>query len=278
MSKYIKEEPNLQIMQTIESFDKLYESMNKCDQYIGQFLQSQKNQSSELFKTAVLLYHFFKVDLTTSLQMRQIILKQKQCIRTLESDNATFCTLFSQYTGTAINSLQDAKNIAKNKNQSESTSKELRETKYQLSIEKEKSSKIQEKLDELTHKIKLIEKNSEKSHHELQNSLMCAREENDQLRNNIQELTQQNHDFLNQVCDAIGVQRVNDPNSIIPLLKRYSISNIPSEYSLRNLMVVSIASVKLLRSIQKPAHESQNNQLKKEIMKAQIKLSQLEMW
>ena len=273
-------------MQTIDNFDQLRQNLEKNDAIIQNYIDSQtrKNNKTSMFKILVSLYGLFKSELSAGMQLREVIIKQKQDIKSLQMDLSSFCNLFSQYAGQTINSLKDAKDLVFNNRYTELNTAELRETQSELDNEKAKTARleaenraIQLKLNKINKTIKNVEENALNVTNKLQYKLKQVMDENNELKQEKDELLKENQALFAKINQIENNQENNAQNEfIIEKNQQNNDNNDDSELSIRTLMILAIYIVRF-----KSSYADQQKKQKlydKEIRKAQIKLSQLDKW
>ena len=269
------------IMQTIDSFDQLRQNLEKNDAIIQNFIDSQmrKNNKTSTFKILVSIYGLFKSELAAGMQLREVILKQKQDLRSMQSDLSSFCNLFSQYSGQTINSLKDAKDLVFNNRVTELNSMELRETQSELDNERAKTAKleaenraIQLKLNRLTKTVKNVEENALNITNKLQSKLKRVMDENNQLKKEKETLMNEHNALLGKLMQ---MEKNQQNDGIQTNTKEQSVDD-NDELSIRRLMIIAIYSVRF-RTLYLEQRKSQK-MYDDEIKKAQLTLSQLDKW
>ena len=269
------------IMQTIDSFDQLRQNLEKNDAIIQNFIDSQmrKNNKTSTFKILVSIYGLFKSELAAGMQLREVILKQKQDLRSMQSDLSSFCNLFSQYSGQTINSLKDAKDLVFNNRVTELNSMELRETQSELDNERAKTAKleaenraIQLKLNRLTKTVKNVEENALNITNKLQSKLKMVMDENNQLKKEKETLMNEHNALLGKLMQ---MEKNQQNEGMQTNTKEQSVDD-NDELSIRTLMIIAIYSVRF-RTLYLEQRKSQK-MYDDEIKKAQLTLSQLDKW
>ena len=269
------------IMQTIDSFDQLRQNLEKNDAIIQNFIDSQmrKNNKTSTFKILVSIYGLFKSELAAGMQLREVILKQKQDLRSMQSDLSSFCNLFSQYSGQTINSLKDAKDLVFNNRVTELNSMELRETQSELDNERAKTAKleaenraIQLKLNRLTKTVKNVEENALNITNKLQSKLKRVMDENNQLKKEKETLMNEHNALLGKLMQ---MEKNQQNEGMQTNTKEQSVDD-NDELSIRTLMIIAIYSVRF-RTLYLEQRKSQK-MYDDEIKKAQLTLSQLDKW
>lgn len=143
-------------MRLVDDFNSLYKGLEKTSKVIENFIDShsEKYKKMEVYKVLCSLYDLFKSEINAGMQLREVVFKQRQEIKSLKGDFQTCLKLFSTMAKTDIKSMKSAKDFVENfKAPSVSSLHALEQTQTELVLEKERTTQLQTENEEIRRKL-----------------------------------------------------------------------------------------------------------------------------